>query len=102
MLRDAVEQAKQRLLRAERSLRDLTEATTAQDAEDAWIDFLLAAANIYSKLEQGAKGNSKSEPWFGQKKARATHRSTSIVLASRKKLQRTWHRAYCWCDPCQP
>ena len=36
--------------------------------EAAWIDFVAAAATIYSKLEQGAKGNASSEGWFSRKK----------------------------------
>lgn len=66
---NAVEQAHARLKRAERALADLKAAPDYTTAEDAWTDFLLAVAGIYSKLEQGAKGNGKSAAWFGRKKA---------------------------------
>jgi hypothetical protein len=64
----AVEQAKSRLLKAEKSLDAMKAAKSVGDAEEAWTDFLLASSTIYSKLEQGAKGCSKSVPWFGRKK----------------------------------
>lgn len=64
----AVDQAKQRLVKAEKALAELISAKNFREAEDAWIDFLAATSAIYSKLEQGAKGNPKSEPWFGHKK----------------------------------
>lgn len=64
----AIEQAKIRLQKAERALTDLKSAEYFDDAESAWSDFLLAASGIYSKLEQGAKGYPKSEPWFGTEK----------------------------------
>src|ERR1700722_15573764 len=68
MNKSAVLQAKQRLIKLEKSLAGLRAAGTTEDAEEAWTDFLLAASTIYSKLEQGAKGYRISEPWFGRKK----------------------------------
>lgn len=65
---NAIEQAKARLQKAEKALADLKAAEYFDDAESAWSDFLLAASGIYSKLEQGAKGYPKSEPWFGAEK----------------------------------
>lgn len=65
----AIEQAKTRLQKAEKALADLNAAEYFDDAESAWSDFLLAASGIYSKLEQGAKGYAKSEPWFGAEKS---------------------------------
>lgn len=64
----AIEQAKSRLLKAEKASFDLKAASSFEEAESAWSDFLLAASGVYSKLEQGAKGYSKSEPWFGVEK----------------------------------
>lgn len=64
----AIEQAKNRLQKAEKALAELSAAEYFDDAEDAWSDFLLAASGVYSKLEQGAKGFPKSEPWFGREK----------------------------------
>jgi hypothetical protein len=68
MVPAAIEQAKDRLSKAERALDELIKSTTFQQAESAWVDFLTAASSIYSKLEQGAKGFSKSEPWYGRKR----------------------------------
>ena len=65
----AIEQAKSRLQKAEKALSDLKAAEYFDDAEGAWSDFLLAASGIYSKLEQGAKGYAKSDPWFGAEKS---------------------------------
>lgn len=65
---EAVAQASARLRRAKRALAELHGAASFNDAEDAWSDFLLACSTIYSKLEQGSKGNGKSEAWFGRKK----------------------------------
>ena len=65
---NAIEQARSRLQKAERALATLKAAEYFDDAENAWSDFLLAASGIYSKLEQGAKGFPKSEPWFGVEK----------------------------------
>jgi hypothetical protein len=65
---DALNQAKSRLIRAEKALAAIGAAKAIEDAEAAWTDFLLAAATIYSKLEQGAKGSGKCQGWFGRKK----------------------------------
>jgi hypothetical protein len=54
--------------RAEKALAALSAAKAIEDAEAAWTDFLIAAATIYSKLEQGAKGSGRCEGWFGRKK----------------------------------
>lgn len=64
----AVEQAKGRLQRADKALQRLNAATNYDEAEEAWSDFLLAAAAIYSKLEQGSKSKGTSSGWFGRKK----------------------------------
>jgi hypothetical protein len=68
MNKSAVSQAKQRLIKLEKSLAGLRAAGTTEEAEEAWTDFLVAASTIYSKLEQGAKGYRITEPWFGRKK----------------------------------
>jgi hypothetical protein len=64
----ALEHAKARLRKAEKALEALTAAKDYESAEDAWSDFLLAGAAIYSKLEQGAKSKGSSAGWFGRKK----------------------------------
>jgi len=64
----AVDHAKGRLRKAEKSLEALKAAANYDEAEEAWSDFLLAAATIYSKLEQGSKSRGTSAGWFGRKK----------------------------------
>jgi hypothetical protein len=64
----AVEQAKTRLQKAEKSLEALRIASNYEEAEEAWSDFLTAASALYSKLEQGSKSNGKSAGWYGRKK----------------------------------
>jgi hypothetical protein len=63
----AVDQAKQKLRKADMAFHALTSAQNYAAVEEAWTDFLLSAASVYSKLRQGAKGNGKSEAWFGRK-----------------------------------
>lgn len=65
---NALRQAKSRLAKAILAIEAMRVATNVEEAEAAWTDFLLAAATIYSKLEQGAKSNGKSQAWFGRKK----------------------------------
>jgi hypothetical protein len=64
----ALEQAKSRLAKARRALDALKMAADFETAEDAWTDFLIAVSAVYSKLDQGSKGQNKSTPWFGSKK----------------------------------
>ncbi|MBX9739414.1 MAG: hypothetical protein K2X62_05060 [Beijerinckiaceae bacterium] len=68
MDRLAVEQAKTRMIKARKSLQALGTASNYENAEEAWTDFLLAAATVYSKLEQGSKTNGASQGWYGRKK----------------------------------
>lgn len=65
----AVQQAKARLERARLAILLMEASKGYHGFEAAWIDFLLAASGVYSKLEQGAKGHGKSNGWFGRKKA---------------------------------
>jgi hypothetical protein len=65
---EAVEQARARLIKAEKALFALKTSTNFEEAEEAWSDFLLASSTIYSKLEQGAKSHGRSNPWYGGKK----------------------------------
>jgi hypothetical protein len=64
----AVKQAKLRLIKAEKALAIMQAAKTLDDTEEAWTDFLIAAATIYSKLEQGSKQNPISKGWYERKK----------------------------------
>src|SRR2546423_14167375 len=63
----AIELAGERLEWAEEALADLRAAEAFPAAEKAWTAFLSAASAFFSKLEQGAKGNSTSRYWFGTK-----------------------------------
>lgn len=67
----AIEQARNRLEKAKKSLLAFDDATNFAEAEEAWTDFLLAASSVYSKLEEGSKAVGASNAWYGrQKKAR--------------------------------
>ena len=48
----------------------LQSATSFATAEVAWSAIILAHNVIYSKLEQGSKGNKRSEQWFERQKHR--------------------------------
>jgi hypothetical protein len=60
----AFEQAETSFKRAQVAAERLTQVETFADTQDAWTDFLLAISRIYSKFEQGVKGNSKAQDWF--------------------------------------
>jgi hypothetical protein len=62
----AISQAHERLNRAQDALQAMERANNFYDVQQAWTDFLTAANTIYSKLQEGAKGCGKSEPWFGR------------------------------------
>lgn len=68
MKEEAVRQAEDRLARAEEGLARLKAAESAKEMEQGWHTLIGAAGTVYSKLEQGAKGSGKSEPWFGRRK----------------------------------
>lgn len=68
MIPDAIDQAKTRLTDAEEALNELVLATNFKQAERAWRAYLVAVNSIYAKLEQGAKGDTKSDTWYGNKK----------------------------------
>ncbi|MGZ8362693.1 MAG: hypothetical protein ACXW3D_02430 [Caulobacteraceae bacterium] len=68
MKAQAVDQARSRLDKAYALLEIMKGESDAQKIQLMWTDFLLAVGAIYSKLEQGSKGNSRSEAWFGHKK----------------------------------
>lgn len=61
-----LEQAKERLEIAESHFATLKAARDYKEFRIAWTQFLLALNSVFSKLEQGVKGCSKSDPWFGQ------------------------------------
>lgn len=47
----------------------MVRARTPAVVRSEWSRFLVAAGRVYSKLEKGAKGHPKAEPWFGKAKA---------------------------------
>jgi hypothetical protein len=67
MKQAAVDAATASLDRISRSIETMRAAGNFQSFEDAWSDLLMAAAKIYTKLEQGSKTGGPSAPWFGHK-----------------------------------
>lgn len=63
----AVEQAKSRFERATSAFAEFRGASNFGAFQSAWSEFLISANGIYSKLEQGAKGEGTSGAWFGRK-----------------------------------
>lgn len=61
----ALETSKVELSRADAALARLKAAQDLPSAESAWSDFLTSSHRIFSKLEQGAKGDAKTTAWFG-------------------------------------
>ena len=73
MNKTALRQAWERLHRAKAALDSIRTARSIHHIASAWSDFLSACSAVYNKLEKGAKGHPKSEPWFGRvKNARRT------------------------------
>lgn len=62
----AVEQAEHHYVAAQKAVEELKNAKSFVEAKIAWSAFLAASSTIYAKLEQGKKGYSRSEPWFGR------------------------------------
>src|SRR5690554_4837888 len=68
MKRPAVEKARARLSRASESLSLIEASDSYESFQSAWTDLLIHLNSVYSILEQGSRGNGKSEAWFGRKK----------------------------------
>lgn len=64
----AVIKAKARLNIARQQLESARVSNTYSEFSDCWYLFLVAAKNVYTTLEQGAKANAQSRQWFGGKK----------------------------------
>lgn len=65
----AVHQAYERLERARSAAAPLADPDRPYGRLRVdWSDFIMAASTIYTKLEQGSKGNRKSESWFAMQK----------------------------------
>ena len=78
MERAAIELAKSRLHKAEKSLEALKAASSYEEAKFRVRQTLIAPAAIYEKLEQGAKLKGKSQGWFGRRKYAKTIRSSLL------------------------
>lgn len=63
---EALRQAWDRFAAAKSAERRMREAKSLNDAESAWIDFLMSAHTVYSKLKIGVRGTS-NEGWWSQK-----------------------------------
>ena len=64
----ALEKAKSRLRIARSAVEDLSKLNDYDAFQDHWYVFLSASKNIYTVLEQGVKGSTKSQQWFELKK----------------------------------
>jgi hypothetical protein len=64
----ALEKAREHLRLAREAADKLTPANGFRSYSEAWSQFLAQVSRFYSKMEQGAKGCNKSEPWFGRRK----------------------------------
>lgn len=64
----AIVKATERLEHARAAVVSMKNAKTLGESRKAWIEFLIAANAIYSKLEQGAKVSGASQAWYGRKK----------------------------------
>lgn len=62
----ALEHATARFVKAAKAVQTMREAGDDFTAtQQAWSDFIIAIAGIYSKLEQGVKGDGRASAWFG-------------------------------------
>lgn len=68
MKRAAFEKATDRVTSAKARLGDLEKSKSYRDARRCWYEFLISSNAVFSILEQGAKGDGKSEYWFGKKR----------------------------------
>jgi hypothetical protein len=68
MRKAAVGKARDRLASARARLVELESSKDYNAARRCWYDFLLPSNAVFSVLEQGAKGQNKSAPWFGSKR----------------------------------
>ncbi|UVK53333.1 hypothetical protein DBIPINDM_006816 [Mesorhizobium sp. AR02] len=68
MNQSAVEKAKGRLRVAQKALAALRSSRTFDDFSDSWYVVLTSSKNVYTVLEQGAKGSPQSMQWLGSKK----------------------------------
>jgi hypothetical protein len=63
----AIQHSLKKLEKARSGLKRLEQAKDPRETESAWSDLILAAASIYSKLEQGSKASGGSaKGWYGR------------------------------------
>lgn len=74
---NAIVKARSRLRIAERALSAASNAKTYEAFTDAWYTFLVAAKNVYTMLDKGAKASAQSRQWFGAIKQ---HRKNDPLL----------------------
>jgi hypothetical protein len=67
MNHQAITKAQSRLRVAKKAASDLDTCENFEAFDDVWYTFLTAAKNIYTVLEQGAKGSPQSRQWFAGK-----------------------------------
>jgi len=73
----AITKAKSRLRVAEKALGELVSCNQYEAFSDTWYTFLVAAKNVYTVLEQGAKLTARSRQWFG--KIKQTRRDDELL-----------------------
>jgi hypothetical protein len=64
----ALQHCLKRLEKARSALQRLEQTKDPRETESAWSDLIMAAASIYSKLEQGSKVNGIAVAWYGRVK----------------------------------
>lgn len=82
MDRKAVEAARIEFDHARQNLDEMKASNTYPEVRRHWAAFLVSTGRVFTKLEQGAKSNSKSIAWFG----RIKHRRRTDQL-----LSYVWH-----------
>jgi hypothetical protein len=74
----AIQLCLKKLEKAQSALQRLEHAKNLKETEAAWSDLLMAAASIYSKLEQASKLTGKTTAWYGRVKH---ERKTDTLLS---------------------
>lgn len=64
----AISASRDLLERAKTASTAVDNAASLKEIETGWSNFLTSANRVFSKLEQGAKKNGKSNAWFNQKR----------------------------------
>jgi hypothetical protein len=64
----AISKSRARLKLAQQQIDQAGKASSHDEFAGSWYLFLIAAKNVYTSLEQGAKVSAQSRQWFGAKK----------------------------------